>query len=161
MIRIRPFKPSDEERVLSFCRDGNTWYDWTAGVLGEWPAGPEHFHRTEELARFTALEETTPVGFFTARNPGESADELRFGFVILDPEKRGRGLGRAMISSGLDYAFLVYQAERVTLGVFSDNLPAYFCYKAAGFRETGLRERYTVRGRERIALEMECLREDR
>ena len=40
-----------------------------------------------------------------------------------------------MIRLALRYAFTIPGAERVTLGVFENNLPAYRCYEAAGFRK--------------------------
>lgn len=157
MIRLRPFTDSDEEKILSWCRDEETFFRWTAGKLGPWPLTPEQFRQTAELMRFTALDDTQACGFFTARNPKDTPDELRFGFVIVDPAKRGKGIGKEMLRLGLRYAFDVYRAERVTLGVFEENDPARYCYRAAGFSETGVRESYVMRGAERTALEMEIL----
>ena len=57
------------------------------------------------------------------------------GFVVIDPARRGRGTGKEMIRLGLRYAFDIYGAKKVSLGVFENNDPAYYCYKAAGFRE--------------------------
>ena len=159
MIRIRPYKDSDEETILSWCTDEDTFHRWTAGVLGEYPITPEKFRKTGELMRFTALEETRVVGFFTVRNPRPTLDELRFGFVIIDPRMRGRGVGREMLRLGLAYAFRIYKAEKVSLGVFSDNESARRCYRAASLRETGEQEIYCIRGENRTAIEMECFEE--
>ena len=38
-----------------------------------------------------------------------------------------------MIRLAMAYAFRILGAEKVTLGVFENNLPAYRCYEAAGF----------------------------
>ena len=99
---------------------------------------------TEEQ-RFTALDEGKPTGFFTLRNPGDTANELRIGFIILDPEARGCGKGKEMLGLALKYAFEAYGAERVSLGVFENNEPAYHCYKAAGFKDVPLSEPETYR----------------
>ena len=157
MIRIRPYKDSDAAKILSWCRDEDTYYKWTAGVLGEYPLTEEKFRKTGDLMRFNALDEKDVAGFFTVRNPNDALDELRFGFVIVDPDKRGRGIGREMLRLGLQYAFTIYQAKRVTLSVFENNLPAYACYHAAGFTETGAKERYVIRGVEETAVEMEVI----
>ena len=85
---------------------------------------------------FTAFDETGIVGFFTLRNPNESLDELRFGFVVVNPHKRGKGYGKAMLQLGLKIVFEVYGAKKASLGVFENNLPAYYCYKAVGFCDT-------------------------
>ena len=158
MIRLRPFSEPDAAAVLSWCRDEETFFLWTAGVLGDFPLTEAGFRKTGDLMRFTALEEKNVVGFFTARNPKETLDELRFGFIIVAPDRRGTGVGKEMLRLGLSYAFGPYRADRVTLGVFEENRAAYFCYRAAGFTETGVREAYSFRGETRFAIEMECRR---
>ena len=157
MVRIRPYKDSDEEAILSWCQEEDTYYKWTAGVLGEYPITAAKFRKTADLMRFTALEETEVVGFFTVRNPKNTLEELRFGFVIVAPHMRGKGIGKAMLQLGLEYAMRIYKAKKVTLGVFEDNPSAYWCYRSAGFRETGERETYCIRGENRTAIEMEYL----
>ena len=42
-----------------------------------------------------------------------------------------------MLTLAIKYAFDIFGAEKITLGVFDNNKPAYRCYKAAGFKETG------------------------
>ena len=97
MIRIRPYKASDVDTILSWCQDEKAFYQWTAGVLGNYPITQNEFCFVESLMPFTAFDETGIVGFFTLRNPDESLDELRFGFVIVNPNKRGKGYGKAML----------------------------------------------------------------
>lgn len=84
---------------------------------------------------FTAFDETGIVGFFTLRNPGKSFEELRFGFVIIKPDMRGKGYGKDMLRLGIKLAFDVYGAKRASLGVFDNNLAAYNCYKSVGFKD--------------------------
>ena len=81
---------------------------------------------------------------------------MRFGFVIVDPEKRGRGYGKAMLRLGLQYAFEIYGAEKASLGVFENNPSAYFCYKAAGFTDVPMEkpETYQVLGEDWACREM-------
>ena len=95
MIRIRPYKASDADTILSWCQDEKAFYQWTAGILGNYPITQNEFCFVESLMPFTAFDETGIVGFFTLRNPDESPDELRFGFVIVNPHKRGKGYGKA------------------------------------------------------------------
>ena len=156
MIRIRPYRESDEETILSWCKDEKTFYLWTAGVLGEYPITAEKFHKTAESMRFTALDEKDVAGFFTIRNPKDTLEELRFGFVIVDPKKRDKGFGKSMLALGLDFAFDIYKTQKVTLYVFEDNAPARACYASIGFIETGATETYLINGEERVCLEMEC-----
>lgn len=88
--------------------------------------------------------------FFTLRNPNESLDELRFEFVIINPEKRAKSYGKTMLQLGLKFVFEIYGAKRAALGVFENDLSAYYCYKAVGFEDVILNttETYCVLGEE-------------
>ncbi|MCH5325340.1 MAG: GNAT family N-acetyltransferase [Eubacterium sp.] len=150
MIRIRPYKATDADTILSWCQDEKAFYRWTAGILGDYPITQKEFSFVESLFPFTAFDETGIIGFFTLRNPNKSPDELRFGFVIIDSDKRGKGYGKEMLRLGLKFVFEIYGAARASLGVFENNLPAYYCYKAVGFEDVILdtAETYCVLGEE-------------
>ena len=154
MIRIRPYRKSDEAEILSWKLDEDTFYKWSFGWLGEYPLTQEKFRKTADYSRFTALDGPDVVGFFTVRNPEQKLDELRFGFVIVDPARRGQGIGKTMLQMGLSYAFSVYQAKRVSLGVYEQNIPAVSCYRGIGFLPTGRTESYTILGEELEVIEM-------
>ena len=57
---------------------------------------------------------------------------------------------KTMLRLGLKFVFEIYGAKRATLGVFENNLPAYYCYKAVGFDDVILdaTETYCVLGEE-------------
>jgi len=156
MLRLRPYKKEDADTIISWSKDEKAFYQWSAGVMGEYPLTPEKFRFVDSLMAFTAFDENGIVGFFTLRNPGEVADELRIGFVIVDPIQRGIGKGKEMLKLGLRYAFDVYGAKKVSLGVFENNESAYHCYKAAGFKDVILdeTETYKVMGEEWKCVEM-------
>ncbi|MBE5942166.1 MAG: GNAT family N-acetyltransferase [Lachnospiraceae bacterium] len=145
MIRIRPYKSTDANTILSWCQDERAFYQWTAGVMGEFPITDNEFSFVENLMPFTAFDENGVLGFFTYRNPNDNMDELRMGFVIVDPNERGKGYGKAMLRLGLQYAFEIYGAKKVSLGVFENNASAYHCYKAVGFEDVVLDEMETYR----------------
>lgn len=84
---------------------------------------------------------------------------LRVGWVIVDSEKRGRGYGKVMMRMAVSYAFDYLGAETVTLGVFVDNLPAYRCYRAAGFRDVSVEEYPLAEGVTRQVAELAIGRE--
>ncbi len=157
MLRLRPYKEADAEKILSWCKTEEDFYKWTAGVLGAYPISKEQFQKVNSLMAFTAIDVNDVIGFFTMRKPGESLDELRFGFVIVDSEKRGKGYGKAMLRLGLKYAREIYGAKKVSLGVFENNEAAYHCYKAVGFQDVILdeAETYHVLGEDWNCLELE------
>ena len=150
MLRIRPYKAADANAILSWCDNETAFYQWTAGVMGSFPITQNEFKFVEALMPFTAFDESGIVGFFTLRNPDGNLDELRFGFVIVNPERRGKGCGKKMLQLGLKFVFDIYGAKRASLGVFENNLSAYYCYKAVGFEDVTLdtTETYSVLGEE-------------
>ncbi len=145
MLRLRPYKCEDAETIISWSKDEKAFYQWSAGVMGGYPLTKEKFRFVDSLMAFTAFDENGIVGFFTLRNPGGVLDVLRIGFVIVDPSQRGTGKGKEMLKLGLKYAFDVYGAKKVSLGVFENNEPAFFCYKAVGFKEVILEETETYK----------------
>ena len=160
MLRLRPYNRKDADTIISWSKDEKEFYQWSAGVMGDYPLTTEKFLFVDSLMAFTAFDENGIAGFFTLRNPGEAVDELRIGFVIVDPLQRGKGKGKEMLKLGLKYAFDVYGARKVSLGVFENNKSAYYCYKAAGFKDIILDEieTYEVMGEEWKCVEMaiEC-----
>lgn len=157
MLRLRPYNLNDAEQILSWCKDEKAFYKWTAGILGDYPLSKEQFSAVTNLMAFTAIDDNEIVGFFTMRKPSDFFDELRFGFVVVDSEKRGKGYGKKMLQLGLKYAKEIYGAKKVSLGVFENNESAYHCYKAVGFQDIILEETemYHVLGEEWKCLELE------
>ena len=150
MLRIKPYNISEVDIILSWSKDETDFYKWSAGVLGEYPIRKEKFDFVNNLMAFKAIEDDEPVGFFTMRRPSESFEELRFGFIIVDPSKRRKGYGKRMLQLGLKFAFEIYGAKKVSLSIFENNEPAYSCYKSVGFDDVILdkTEIYYVLGEE-------------
>ena len=148
VISIRPYEDAECGEVLSWIGDERAFYKWSAGRLGAYPPDPARFDELRSTKRFTATDGDIAVGFFTARHPEGACAELRFGFVIVDPARRGQGVGREMLRLGLRRAFDDEKLERVTIAVFSNNAPARRLYERLGFRDTGERETYPIMGEE-------------
>lgn len=157
MLRLRPYNEKDTEIILSWSKYEIAFYKWSAGVLGEYPISKEQFGFVNKLMPFTAINDDEVIGFFTIRRPSENFDELRFGFVVVDPQKRGQGYGKRMLQLGIKFAKEIFGAKKVSLGVFENNESAYYCYKAVGFQDIVLEktEKYTVLGEEWKCLELE------
>ncbi|MCR4831722.1 MAG: GNAT family N-acetyltransferase [Pseudobutyrivibrio sp.] len=161
MLRLRPYKKDDAKTIISWTKDENAFYKWTAGVMGEYPITEKEFGFVDGMIAFTAFEDNEIVGFFTFRNPGDSLDELRIGFVIIAPSRRGKGTGKEMLRLALKYAFEVYGAKSVCLGVFENNMQAYHCYKSVGFKDLGREtiKKYPVLNEEWTCKEMVIMAE--
>lgn len=75
-------------------------------------------------------------------------DEVSLLNIVVDDHRRGRGLGRDLLASGLAW-MQQFGAERCVLEVRVSNHPAKRVYAALGFREDGRRKNYYPLGAER------------
>jgi len=160
-LRIRPFRNNDALVIKDWCKDEESFYKWCAGIMGEYPLTEEKLLKlfadrdnNDGLFPFTALEENNIVGFFSLRRPSGDINELRFGFVIVSPEVRGRGYGKEMLKLAIKFAKEIYGAKKLGLGVFENNLSAFHCYKGVGFVENGFVEEYEIMSEKWKCIEM-------
>ena len=146
MLRLRPYKNCDAEAIVSWCKDEVSFRKWSSDRFSSFPISPADLNRkyadcngdcleADNFYPMTAFDESGVVGHLIMRFTDKRKSILRFGFVIVDDSKRGKGYGKEMLRLSLQYAFELFKAEKVTLGVFENNMPAYHCYKAAGFRD--------------------------
>lgn len=171
-IKLRPYKPSDAEAIVSWIKDERALRKWSSDRYGAYPITAEDINYKyldcngdcEEPDNFypmTLVDEGGPVGHLILRYTDEAKSVIRFGFVIVDDSKRGRGYGKKMLQMAIRYAFDMLKAEKITLGVFENNPSAYFCYKAAGFREIPMEEEllFEILGEQWKCIELEVKRE--
>ena len=137
MMTLRPFNINDAETILSWCKDKHAFRLWSADRYKEFPAQPEEMmeqYEGENMYPLTAVVGEEIIGHILLRSPSEDKSVIRFGFVIVDDSKRGKGYGKQMLRLAIDYAQRELGAQKITLGVFCDNLSAVECYKSVGFR---------------------------
>jgi len=84
---------------------------------------------------FVALDDDGMIAGFFCYSLNKDTCEGMLKFVMVDPGKRGKGLGREMIRHAVQYAFDVTGASAVQLMVLSANARARKCYESAGFIE--------------------------
>ena len=157
-MELRAFTKDDAEKVISWCENEDIFYKWTAGILGEYPLTPDRLTFGDNVKPYIAVDDGKPIGFFILRKPEGTEGALRVGFVINDPKLRGKGYGKKMLQLAVKEALGRPDVKQATLGVFTNNLPAYHCYKAAGFNEIegAPLETYKLNGEEWTVLEMEA-----
>ena len=167
-LRLRPYKSADSRIIVEWLKDEEVFFKWggerfdgfplTAEMLDDKYTGhngdceePDNFYP------FMAFDESGVVGHFIMRYTNGDIRNLRLGWVIVDDTRRGRGYGRRMLELGLEYAFKILKARRVSIGVFENNEPAYKCYKSLGFTEAK-QDTYrtsTFKGKEWRVIELE------
>ena len=155
-MTLRPFNPNDAPTILNWCKDKHAFRLWSADRYKEYPAKPEEMmeqYEGDNMYPLTAVVGEAVIGHILLRYPTENKTLVRFGFVIVDDSKRGKGYGRQMLRLSIDYAQQELGAQKITLGVFCDNHSAVECYKSVGFRITG-EDAYTIDGEEWKGFEM-------
>ena len=143
---LRAYTREDSPVIAGWVRTEEELYRWSADRYGFFPLLPysidENYVPQLQTGRVIALtgvdEEGTPVGHLIIRYPKENDDSsVRFGFVIVDPEIRGKGYGRELLRLAIDYVRNNLTATRIDLGVFVNNPKAKRCYESVGFTEYG------------------------
>jgi RimJ/RimL family protein N-acetyltransferase len=170
-MKLRPYKPSDADVILSWVRDEETFRKWTTDRYDHYPitaADMNHKYidcngdcpEPDNFYPVIAVKDGQTVGHMILRYTGENI--LRFGFVIVDDTKRGAGYGKEMLRLARKYAFEILKAEKITIGVLANNPGAYYCYKAVGFRDVATEQDvyYPVLGEQIKCLELEMRHAD-
>lgn len=165
-LTLRTYQLSDATVIASWLKSEYLMRQWCADRYERYPVTPEDMNAYHERyidgQRSRALTMTDGddiVGYITLRIPADDSTEQRLGFVIVDDSKRGRGLGKALVSMAIKYAFETLGATKVSLGVFENNPSAVHCYESAGFRRVSLpeTESYECLGETWNCIEMELL----
>lgn len=143
-MKLREFRNGDADIICKWIRTEAELYRWSADRFNKFPLTGEdiieNYAPQTASGRFFPLtavdDDGAAVGHFIIRYPREDDDSsVRFGFVIVDPELRGKHLGSTMLRLGIEYVRDNLRAKRIDLGVFTGNDSAQRCYEAVGFKE--------------------------
>ncbi|WP_405017067.1 GNAT family N-acetyltransferase [Kitasatospora sp. NBC_00070] len=137
-LTIRTARQQDEPELARL--DRVSW-SWLSDVVPQPPEDAGIFDERRPPKRFLVAESAGRVVGYVQQGPATplaSNSHVRQiqGFVV-DPEARGRGIGRALIEAACDRA----RAEgirRMTLRVLAHNAPARRVYESCGFEVTGV-----------------------
>jgi RimJ/RimL family protein N-acetyltransferase len=135
MVQFAKFSDSDYERLIS-------WVD-SAEALMQF-AGPAFTFPLSKEQLDMSLNDPSRIAFKISDKANEvighaeiylTADSAYLGRILIgDPHKRGKGLGKEIVSFLVDYAFNTLNQSKVQLNVFDWNMAAIKCYEKAGFR---------------------------
>lgn len=131
-VELERFDPSHAERILGWARSAEERDAWAS--IGEAEARPDIFrtwHRDPDVHPFVLHVDGETVGYGEVWEDREAA-EVELARIIVDPERRGRGLGRRLVE------LLVREATargftQIWVRVVPTNGPALACYRSAGF----------------------------
>lgn len=168
MLRLRPYIEKDAQHVVTWFRDERTFWFWGTDKYKNYPISADELNNyyaayanNDDFYVMTAFDDSTVVGHMVLRFLDESKTNLRFGSIIVDDSKRGKGYGKEMLELALKYAFEILKTKKVTVCVFDNNPAAYSCYEKTGFHKvTGKDpEIYHLMNEEWAYIELEMNRE--
>ncbi len=120
MLRLRPYKACDAEKIVSWITDEEMFYKWSADRYQGYPITKEdmnYFYNEnaykDDFYEMTAFDETGIVGHFIMRFIDQEKKILRFGFVIVDNTKQGKGYGKEMLTLAIQYAFHILSTFKI------------------------------------------------
>lgn len=165
MLKLRKYINSDAKEITKWLKNEYAFRQWSADRYERYPITADDMidyyshYGDDELIKLTAVENDEIIGHLTIRFIDDKRKIARLGFVIVDDAKRGKGYGKQLVSSALKYAFDELKADKVTLGVFENNIPAINCYLSCGFKivENEIIESYQCMGEIWNCIEMEII----
>ncbi|MCM1283501.1 MAG: GNAT family N-acetyltransferase [Muribaculaceae bacterium] len=164
-MELKGYQQKDSTIICSWIQDEKSLYQWSADRIGKFPFTDcdlrEAYAPMMKSGKFIplcAFENDNLIGHLCIRYPNEEDESIvRFGFVIVDPDLRGCGNGKKMLQLAIRYARDTLRASKVTLGVFTNNDRAGYCYKSVGFQPIGKTETYKMPVGEWECMEMELV----
>ena len=139
-MKRRYFEPQDAAQVLSWISSEREFRQWSADQYGDYPIRPEemieNYKNKIQEGEFYPLifeDKGKVIGHLILRYPTTDKKLIRLGFIIVDSKKRQKGYGTKIIFDAMKYASSALGATKFCLGVFTNNVNAYKCYKNIGF----------------------------
>lgn len=159
---LRATTSADLDVFLSWIPDEEAMVLWT-GPTFSWPLNRfqlEKYLTNANRQYWTGIDETTGavLGHGTLLLDDE-ARTCRLGSVIVDPGRRGEGLGRKLLELLKDTAYGTPTVTELTLGVIAHNSPARRLYESLGFRGSEVVRRTPMRDQLWDAIAMRQSRE--
>lgn len=145
-LTLRPFAGSDAAAIASWVTDEHAMRLWSADRYKVFPLTGEDIRcsyeaesSADDFRPFTMLDGNVPVGHVVMVRPKGRPGAVRLVYTIVDPSRRGCGLGRRLLDLAVTQAFVSEDVGRVLIGVFESNESALRCYLSSGFVPTGER----------------------
>lgn len=136
---LEPFKPLFASTVASWVRSAQELF-WlapssphplTAAKVASWTR-----NRGEAFLLYAPLD-AMPCGYGELNPMRDDPTHLWLGHLIVDSQKRGKGIGRELTLALAARAFSRADTRKLSLVVFPENVPAIRCYERLGFRLRG------------------------
>jgi Acetyltransferases, including N-acetylases of ribosomal proteins len=145
-ITLRPFMNSDKGYLLQWRADKNIRfmtmmhpYVVSENINNQWLE--EVMKNVSNKDVYFAVEYNkikTPIGYFTFQKIDLISRNAMLGIVIGNSCFRGKGFGKEIMETGMDYGFKILGLIKIFLDVLESNTSAVKLYKSLGFIEEGM-----------------------
>ncbi len=132
---LHPVQPRHYAVIGAWLDSASATQRW-AGPGVPYPLAPDAFAQALQLPQrpgwvlLDAHGHCIGFGQYWPTSPGT----LHLGRIIVSPQARGRGLGRALMQALMAQALQSAAVERLTLRVYRDNVAAVTLYRDLGFQ---------------------------
>lgn len=156
-MELRPTTADDLQTILGWVKDNQEMVMWS-GPTFVWPL--EHiqlarYFDSPDRSYWSAVDaESLELVGHASLLIDNDADLMRIGFIIVNPEHRGRGVGRELVEAVIHEGFQTTTIPVMNLGVYAHNTAALNLYETLGFSNTGVRFQTTVDQEQWDVLEM-------
>jgi ribosomal protein S18 acetylase RimI-like enzyme len=139
LLALRDFTPADDEALIAWAATAEA-LTLFAGATLAFPltaAQLQALRDTPHLHAWTAYvvpDADVPVGHAEVLRTGP--DSGRLARIVLDPARRGTGLGRALVAAAIEHAEAL-GLRALDLRVYDGNDAAIGTYLALGFTDAG------------------------
>ena len=159
-MRLRPATADDVATVVGWIDSEAAMVQWS-GPGFAWPLTTDQVLARQEDpgAVLLVAEDAAGAVQALARVTERPERAARIGWVIVDPARRGSGIGRVFLPAIIDACFAT-GAERLNLGVLRHNTAARRLYHRNGFTPTGEVTHPMVAGQTWDCIEMALTRPD-
>ena len=141
-MELRKYIKSDADEIIKWIKDERALRLWSLDRYGDYPIKAEDINNNYDKCiasgnfyPMTLVDGNKIIGHLILRNPDSNKDVIRLGFIIVNPDLRGKGYGKTLINEAIKYSKDMLNAKEINLGVFENNENAYHCYKSVGFKE--------------------------
>ena len=146
-VQLEPFGERDIPRLLGWVYPSEAFLIQWSGAAFVHPLNrqqlEDHAHQAgETLQIYKAISDGGPVAHIELARIERRHRRASISRVLVAPDCRGSGIGRAITRAALVIAFDQMHLHRVDLAVFDFNLPAIRCYESLGFVREGLRRHH-------------------
>jgi RimJ/RimL family protein N-acetyltransferase len=143
-LTLRPLQAADCERLLSWIDSEDALYQWSGTQSFTWPLDHGQLLRDLEVHAGSTRQLLAAVddgGEMTGHVSVDVNRHHRFaniGRVAIAPDRRGGGLGSALMRATVQHGFDALGLHRLQLTVYTFNTAAIACYRGVGFVVEGL-----------------------